>query len=33
MDEVLNYIESLFNEDLVLVTVNPNLKENYYDVD
>ena len=33
MEEILIFIESLFDEDLVLVTVNPNLKENYYDVD
>ena len=33
MDEILIFIESLFDEDLVLITVNPNVKENYYESD
>ena len=33
MNEILIFIESLFDEDLVLVTVNPNVKENYYESD
>ena len=33
MNEILIFIESLFDEDLVLITVNPNVKENYYESD